>query len=123
MANMERSFQAGDHTYTIRFSQNALYKLEKEIGQPLALIKLHVGPVVLQTMLWAGLEGERIKNDPRRKPFTIEQAGEIIDEMGGLGKATPIILDAWQAALVRVEKTEASEKSGEENKPANPTKA
>jgi hypothetical protein len=120
MANQGRSFEAGGETYAIRFTQNALYKLEKELGRPLNTMVLGIGPVVLQTMMWAGLEGARMKNEPRRKPFTVEQAGDIIDELGGLPKATPIILDAWQAGAAKVaDKKETDEGGG--NAPANPT--
>jgi hypothetical protein len=118
MANQERTFEAGGENYTLRFSQNALYLLEKELGKSITIIALSVGPVVLQSMMWAGLEGARMKNDPRGKKFTIEKAGDIIDELGGLAKATPVIMDAWNAAMAAEEK-----KSGEGggDAPANPT--
>lgn len=123
MANQERTFEAGGKSYTIRFTQNALYKLEKQLG--LSIMGLKMGPLVLQTMMWAGLEGARLKHPGRYKPgdippligiFTIEEAGDIIDEMGGLAKATPTILEAWTAALA------PGSKNGEgDAAPANPT--
>ncbi|MGA9723305.1 MAG: hypothetical protein WBQ86_12685 [Candidatus Binatus sp.] len=121
MANQERTFEAGAETYEIRFTQNALYKLEEKLGTPLMLIgQLKVGPVILQTMLWAGLEGARLKHKPPlRKAFTIEEAGDIIDELGGLPEATPIVLEAWQNALVKVKALDRTEGGGDA--PANPT--
>ena len=97
MPNQERIFEAGGKTYTIRFTQNALYRLERELGRPLAVALRALGVVEVQAMLWAGLEGARLKtrSEPvcaddaesadrtrRERPFTIDEAGEIIDELG-----------------------------------------
>jgi len=114
--NQERIFEAGGKTYTIRFTQNALYRLERELGRPLAVALRALGVVEVQAMLWAGLEGARLKSKReqvcvddaesadrtrRSRPFTIDEAGEIIDELGGAAAAAPIIVDAWRAAMPR----------------------
>lgn len=103
MANQERTFEAGGKTYALRFSQNAMYRLEKQLGE--SVFGMKVCPSVLQTMLWAGLEGARLKLDQavpaNRKPYTIDDAGDIIDALGGLTIATPIIMDAWTDSLAK----------------------
>jgi hypothetical protein len=106
MPNQERSFEAGGRTYTLRFTQNALYRLEKELARPLFVALKSFGLVEVQAMLWAGLEGARLKRrsaprgrDGRERPFTLDEAGEIIDQLGGAAAAMPIIMDAWRAAM------------------------
>ncbi len=114
MPNQERTFEAGGKTYTIRFTQNALYRLEKELGRPLLAALQSLGVVEVQAMMWAGLEGARLKGRAgncstdraadqagRARRFTIDEAGEIIDELGGVAAAAPIIVDAWRAAMPR----------------------
>jgi hypothetical protein len=115
MPNQERIFEAGGRTYTLRFTQNALYRLEKELARPLFVALKSFGLVEVQAMLWAGLEGARLKRrtaprdsiergerrdrDGREHPFTLDEAGEIIDQLGGAAAAMPIIMDAWRAAM------------------------
>jgi hypothetical protein len=122
MANQERTFEAGGKIYALRFSQNAIYRLEEKLGGE-SIFGMKIKPSTLQTMLWAGLEGARLKLDQtvpaNRKPYTIDDAGDIIDELGGLAEATPIIMDAWTSSLAHTEK----EKEGGSEAPGNPTKA
>jgi len=114
MPNQERTFEAGGKTYTIRFTQNALYRLERELGRPLLAALQSLGVVEVQAMMWAGLEGARLKGRAetcstdeaanqaiRARRFTIDEAGEIIDELGGAAAAASIIMDAWRAAMPR----------------------
>ena len=116
MPNQERIFEAGGKIYTIRFTQNALYRLERELGRPLTVALRALGVVEVQAMLWAALEGARLKRRSeqvcaddaesavrtrRAQPFTIDEAGEIIDELGGAAAAAPIVVDAWRAAMPR----------------------
>jgi hypothetical protein len=61
MPNQERTFEASGKTYTLRFTQNALYLLEKELGRPLLAALQSLGVVEVQAMMWAGLEGARLK--------------------------------------------------------------
>ncbi len=97
MANQERTIEADGRTYVIRFTQNAIYRLEKELGRPIAELNQSFGMATVQVMLWAGLEGARLKHEPRNRPFTVDDAGDII-EAAGFNKIWPIVLDAWQAA-------------------------
>jgi len=122
--NQERRFEAGGKSYTIRFTQNALYRLEKELGRPLYAALQSLGVVEVQAMMWAGLEGARLKRRAencstdeavdqggRARPFTIDEAGEIIDEVGGAAAAAPIIMDAWRAAMPRRNREAATDRS------------
>ncbi len=124
MPNQERTFEAGGRSYTIRFTQNALYRLEKELGRPLAVALRSLGIVELQVMMWAGLEGARLKRRSEDahnghgadvtgsdRPYTIEEVGDIFDELGGASAAAPIIMDAWRAAMPRRENIADADRS------------
>lgn len=99
MANQERSFEAGGKTYTIRFTQNALYRLMRETRAATGAFQGRVGLVEIQMMLWAGLEGARLKSASRPEPFTLDEAGDLIDEMGGIAAAAEVVLDAFKRAV------------------------
>jgi hypothetical protein len=116
MPNQERTFIADGRTYAIRFTQNALYKLEEKLGR--RIDAANFGVVDFQTMLWAGLEGARLKHKSRTQPFTIEETGDIVDAMreGGLDPMA-IIMDAWTAAMA----PPAPAADAENGAPENPT--
>jgi hypothetical protein len=100
MPNQERTFVVDERTYTVRFTQNALYRLQKQLNRPLQEITGLASVVEIQTMLWAGLEGARLKHLDRKEPFTIDEVGDIIDELGGMGAAAEIVSDALRIAVV-----------------------
>jgi len=104
MANQERSFEVGGTTFTIRFTQNALYRMEEKLGSFLAIAN-RLGAREAQVMMWAGLEGARLKNKSRRQEYTLDEAGDLIDELGGLAQAVPIIIDAFNAAFPQKKET------------------
>jgi hypothetical protein len=96
--NQEKSFEAGGRSYTLRFTQNALYRLEKALGRQLSEALASLSFVELQAMMWAGLEGARLKRgDP--SPYSLDDAGDIIDQLGGIATAIPIVMEAWRAAM------------------------
>jgi hypothetical protein len=96
--NQEMSFEAGGRSYTLRFTQNALYRLEKALGRQLGEALASLSFVELQAMMWAGLEGARLKRgDPN--PYSCDDAGDIIDQLGGIAAAIPIVMEAWRAAM------------------------
>jgi hypothetical protein len=100
MPNQERTFVVGERTYTARFTQNALYKLQKQLNRPLHEITGFASAVEIQTMLWAALEGARLKHLDRKEPFTIDEVGDIIDDLGGMGAAAEIVSDALRMAVL-----------------------
>ena len=77
MPNQEHTFEAGGKTYTIRFTQNALYRLEVELGRPLLAALQSLGVVEVQAMMWAGLEGARLKGRAETCS-TDEAAGQAV---------------------------------------------
>lgn len=124
----DRTIQAGQHSYTIRFGQNALYLLEEhltklknagtlqprkfkhadpktgasvEMDLPIGVEDLSQLPRRLGTQigLWAGLEGARRKYKTRSEPFTIDEAGEIIDEAGGFQAVEATVVESFAAAF------------------------
>jgi hypothetical protein len=92
--------ETGGHAYTVRFTQNALYRLQKQLNRPPHEITGQASAVEIQTMMWAGLEGARLKHLDRKEPYTIDEVGDIIDELGGMGIAAQIVSEALRAAIV-----------------------
>jgi len=75
-------------TLPLCFSQNALYRLQKESGRPPAILGLLLvsgrgGPVELTQIVWAGLEGGRLRLATRAKPYELDEVGDLIDAAGG----------------------------------------
>lgn len=98
MANQERTFEAAGKSYTIRFTQNAFYRLEEKLGEPVQSLSDKIGLRELQIAMWAGLEGARLKNRDRRAPFSLDEVGDLIDDLGQK-EALKIMFDALSAAL------------------------
>jgi hypothetical protein len=108
-------------SYPVLYSANAIRRLEKETGHSSHRIGIMLlsgvgGFALLQEVLWAGLEGGRLKNHTRPNPFTVDEVGDLIDEAGGnhvfwhvdemeiaagrfSGSATATaVLEAWRSA-------------------------
>jgi hypothetical protein len=92
-------FTTGGKTRELRFTQNALYLLERELKRPLHEALTGISVTEVQAMLWAGLEGARLKSGERMEPYTLYEAGDIIDELGGVARAIPVVMEAWRAAM------------------------
>jgi hypothetical protein len=97
------TFEAGNKSYTLRYSHLALVKLEKLLDKGLMKIMreidtwrenpddMRVGMVV--ALLWAGLQ----KHHPK---ITVDEAAELLDEMdGGAARAVEIIGESFQRAF------------------------
>jgi hypothetical protein len=111
----QRTITIGRKTYPILYSANALRRLERETGHPTSRVGLLLltgqgGFDLLQCVLWAGLEGARLKNITRPNPFTVDEVGDMIDDLGGPETAWDIeakppapmaiaVLEAWQSAF------------------------
>ena len=98
MPNQERTFSAPGRTYVLRFTHNALYRLEKTLDRSLASLDGGQEADELRAMLWAGLEGARLKSGFPAEPVISEQAGELVNALGQ-PTATSIVLEALRAAL------------------------
>jgi hypothetical protein len=122
------SITIGKQTYEVRYTSNALRLLEKETGRQtqqigLMLMAGRYGFGLLQEILWAGLEGARIKLSSRPAPYTVNEVGDLIDEAGGPGEFwdehgsnASAILDAWMEAF-------PAKKREEDKRKKNPPRA
>ncbi len=75
-------------TYRIWFTSNAIFKLERalNIGFEDFMQQFRSGGTgfsMLQALLYAGLEGARLKMYPRAVEWTMEAVGDLIDACGG----------------------------------------
>jgi hypothetical protein len=74
--------------YPICFSSNAIYKLEERAGMTLAriglLLRLGQGGIkLMQMMLWAGLEGGRLRAKTSHGTWDLNHVGDLVDETDG----------------------------------------
>ena len=109
-------FTAGGKKYRLRFSINALAAMESlRGGEHYLVISRRLSALDVRAMMCAGLEGARKKGDA----FTLEKAGEIIDELGGYSAALKVLLPAYKDSLNPVEERE--EGGGDESEPPLPS--
>lgn len=130
MSMKARTITVEDKTYQILFSSNALFRLQKATGMTIQqlgvlLVMGNAGFAELQSILWAGLEGARLRNKTRRSEWTIDEVGDLIDEAGGVlavwGEDSPflkIILEAWEAAFPAPREEEQGDKKPSDPPPA-----
>src|SRR5262245_28262632 len=97
--------------YPIQYTSNALTRLEKETGlsvQVLGTMLVHQrgGLRELQQILWAGLEGARLKHKTRQIAYTLDEVGDLIDEAGGViefwdleGDNVRALMEAFKSAF------------------------
>lgn len=90
--------------YGVRYSTYAVTLVEGKLNMPIhevgaKLSNSELGISALVTLAWAGLEGFRRKNTPRKPSIKWEDVGDIIDECGGVRKVTPTILDSFMEAF------------------------
>lgn len=114
MAAIKKDIQIGDNVYPVLFSANALRRLEEQTGMSI----MQLGYILQQGLgtfnqmhciVWAGLEGGRIRAKTRPNPFTMDEVGDLIDEAGGPGllwgptgleeKIPNDIIEAWRSAF------------------------
>lgn len=91
MSNAHRgevALVAGDQTYTLVYTTNAVCALEEQLGQSLAEIVTGMGRLkVMRAVLWAGL----LERHQLGRP---EDAGPIMDAAG-----VPAVVDAVNKAI------------------------
>lgn len=121
MSTVATNITIGQKTYTLQYTSNALFKLEKETGKSTRMLGLILasgrgGFADLQIILWAGLEGARIKHQLRAEPFTVEEVGDMLDDAGGNGvvweEGHPVagaVLEAWLTAFPKPKKREGDD--------------
>lgn len=85
------TIEALGRSLDLRFTANALCRLEEKTGRGVAEIVEGMAKSMrvsdLRVMLWAGIDG-----------ITVDQAGEIIDQIG-FARAGEIIGEAFNAAF------------------------
>lgn len=74
--------------YKVWMTANAIYNLERETGSSFEDFMQRfregvTGFAELQILLFAGLEGARLKLWPRKPKWTVERVGDLIDKYGG----------------------------------------
>ena len=127
----QKDIKVGKHTFPILYSANALRRLERETGHPthrigILLLTGQGGFDLLQCVLWAGLEGARLKLGTRPNPFTIDEVGDMIDELGGpevawdLDAVPPApmataVLASWHASFPKKARTDLPKGDGPKN--------
>ncbi len=127
--NPEHSIEIGGRAYPLLWSTNAAYQLElhlkqnkmgtlvdfmSQLGTPGSVLNLTL-------LFWAQLEGARRKTNGRYQPYTIDEAGDLIDKAGGLGadglvvEKLSAVMEAFYAAIP---KPEESGEATTKNEPA-----
>lgn len=125
----QRDIKVGKFTFPILYSANALRRLERETGHPthrigILLLTGQGGFDLLQCVLWAGLEGARLKHATRPNPFTLDEVGDLIDELGGPEVAWDIesepkapmavaVLAAWTSSFPKKARTDLPKDKGD----------
>lgn len=106
----EKSFSAGEQTYTLRYSVNAICALEEESGKTVTALGVEmadpgkVGLSLLRLLLWAGLR-------EHHADISLAGAGDILEAVGA-AKAAPIIGEAFQLAFPKETRTARPPKGG-----------
>lgn len=104
----ERRFKFARVTYSIRFTQNALMRLQAQVGEPLQDYLgrifnpngVRVSNVELQHLLWAGLEGSRLKDRARRggRAWDIFEVGDLMENVNEDADGMVFDVDAGETA-------------------------
>lgn len=114
--------------YPIQYTANALRRLEQQTKMTTTqlgflLVSGQGGFSHLHDILWAGLEGARLKEMTRLQPYTIDEVGDLLDEAGGPqvfwaegSENGNLLLEAWQSAFPTKERKELKQA---ENKDPN----
>lgn len=95
-------FQHGGKTLGLRFSQNAKLRFERESGRPSPVAFEAMAKGVgfasdLHLLFWACLEGWRIATGSTQKPMSVNDVGEMMDEIGEV-EAVGLLVEAVKSA-------------------------
>ena len=113
-----RTINVGDKAFSVRLGWNAVRRIEEVLHEPVQAIGLRMvlgqaGLRELGTVFWAGLETARIKDKSRPQPYTLEEVGDIIDEMDAdvfFEQVYPQLIEAITEAFPTVKKAAADKK-------------
>lgn len=92
------ALQAGNASYTLRFSIDALCHLELTTGQPFTAAAVRMAQPSTATMTLARhlLHAALLEHHPE---ISLKEAGEIIPAAGGLGPVTVLVFEAFRRAF------------------------
>jgi hypothetical protein len=101
----QTDFEVGDSTYSLHFTANGMCELEaaagcstmaflKRLDEAAASSDLSIGDVRL--LFWAGLK----EHHPE---ITVQQAGSLMQELGGIDKAMALAGEAVAASMPKSE--------------------
>ena len=79
----EHSFKVAGRSFAVCFTARARYLFELRAGYPLHELKAFAGAasdVELATLLFAGLEGHRVRSKARKAPWDVD---EVLDDVIG----------------------------------------
>jgi hypothetical protein len=94
----EVELKAGEQTYTLRFSIDAICSLEAMSGKPFAVAAAEMADpakasmTLVRMLLCAGLQ-------ERHPELSLKDAGELIIPAGGMGKVTEKVFEAFALAF------------------------
>lgn len=100
----EATAKSGDETYGFAFTTNALCILQEEMS-PEAFnaftsgASANIGMVEMRQVIWAALEGYRMKHKTRPDAFTLTEAGDIMDGIGGIEKVSEVFKNLFSNSM------------------------
>lgn len=119
MANVAtHTIEINGQAFRVRIGWNAVRRLEEVLGIPAPvlgqrMVDGHAGLRELGLVFWAGLETARVKDKSRPMPWSIEEVGDLIDEVigadGFFDIVYPKLLLATTEAFPSVKKKPADE--------------
>lgn len=110
MINAERSIEIGGRAYPLVFNTNAAFQLELYLKQnklgtlldfSIDITSGQMGLLHVQCLFWSSLEGARRKYRTRPSPYTIDEAGDLID-IADLEKISEQLSEMFMAAMPNV---------------------
>jgi hypothetical protein len=114
MAKGPKQIELNGRAYEIQFGWNAIRRIEEYLGIPIQAVGARMtnnqaGVRELGIVFWAALETARLKTRNRPQPWTVDEVGDLIDEIGSdvfFEVVYPQVLDAFIEAFPGSEKKE-----------------
>ncbi len=104
----------GKTHYGLLLDFNALCDIEDATGEPIASLAGNASIKVARALFWAALNGWVRRDRPKgREPFTVQSAGNVLDELlqeeGGVDRMTAILEALGDAAFPAAAKAAESD--------------
>ena len=100
MPPVECVIEVEGNPHVVVFTSNAIFRLEERLGQSIVVIASRLmrddaGFRELQAILWAGLEGARLRRRTPRASWSMDEVGDLIDAGGG----PPVFWPRWAKSV------------------------